>query len=152
MADSIFPENYVIDGTLKKILLKLIEKKTKFDGLKSKHILLMWLTILLTTLYFFYLYKHIAIPYSYSFASMFSAFVGNSFNLYAMVCVIGSFGFVNILRQKRDKAEKEYHELRCEIIDKSKDWITNRDTWENRHEIYNAMKEKYDINLFHQSK
>ncbi|KAB7672907.1 DUF2663 family protein [Bacillus sp. B1-b2] len=152
MTKSIFPESYFIDGTLQKILLKLIEKKKKFDYLKSRHILMLWVTIFFTSLYFMYIYKHIAMPYSYSFASMFSAYVSHIFNLYALIIVIGSFGFVNVLKQKREKAEKEYHELRCEIIDKSKDLITNSDTWENRHEIYNVLKNQYDINLFHQAK
>jgi len=152
MADSIFPENYFIDGTLKNVLLKLIDKKRKFDALKNKHIFLLWLTFILTTFYLYYLYKQILIPYSHSFSSMFSVFIGELSNLYALLLVIGALGFVNIIKQKRDKAEKEYHELRCEIIDKSKDLINNTKTWENRHEIYEVLKEKYDINLFHQAK
>lgn len=149
---SIFPENYVLDGTTKKVLLKIIEKKKKFDKLKNRHLLIMWFTIFTAFCYFLWLYKHIAIPYSHSFAVMFSEYVEESLNLYILLLIIGAFGYMNVMRQKRDKAEKEFHDLRCEFIDKSKDLFGNSETWNSRHEIYNKIKDSYDINLFHQAK
>jgi len=148
----IFPEDYVLDGTTKKVILKIIEKKKKFDLLKRRHILIMWCTIFTTFCYFLWLYKQIAIPYSHSFAVMFSVYVEESINLYILLFIIGVFGYMNVLRQKRDKAEKEFHDLRCEFIDKSKDLFGNSETWNRRHEMYNKLKDFYDINLFHQAK
>lgn len=149
---SIFPERYDLDGTTKKVLLKIIEKKKKYDKLKNRHLFIMWFTIFASFCYFIWLYKHIAIPYSHSFAVMFSVYVEESANLYLLFLLIGAFGYMNVMRQKRDKAEKEYHDLRCEFIDKSKDLFGNSETWNVRHEIYNTIKESYDINLFHQAK
>ena len=149
---TIFPNEYKLDGTTKKVLLKIIEKKKKFDLLKNRHLSVMWLTIFSAFCYFIWLYKHIAIPYSHSFAVMFSVYVEESWNLYILLLLIGAFGYMNVLRQKRDKAEKEFHDLRCEFIDKSKDLFGNSKEWKSRHELYNRIKDSYDINLFHQAK
>ena len=92
------------------------------------------------------------IPYSYSFASMFSAYVNNSLNLYIIVFVVGLYGLMNLLREKREKFEKEYHALRCEIIDKSKDLWKQEDQWKHRHLVFEMMKKNYDINLYHENK
>ncbi|MEI2366576.1 hypothetical protein [Niallia circulans] len=43
MERSIFPERYDLDGTTKKVLIKIIEKKKKYDKLKNRHLLIMWL-------------------------------------------------------------------------------------------------------------
>ena len=69
-----------------------------------------------------------------------------------LMAVIGLFGLMNVFRQKRDKAEKEFHLLRCEIIDKSKDLWGKEDQWKNRHIVFEMMKKNYDINLYHENK
>ncbi|MEW8986220.1 MAG: DUF2663 family protein, partial [Bacillus sp. (in: firmicutes)] len=62
------------------------------------------------------------------------------------------YGLMNLFRNKRDKAEKEFHALRCEIIDKSKDLWRKEEAWSNRHLVFEMMKKNYDINLFHENK
>lgn len=69
-----------------------------------------------------------------------------------LIFIIGLYGFMNLIRGKRDKAEKEFHALRCEIIDKSKDLWKKEDEWKNRHIVFEMMKENFDINLFHENK
>ncbi|WP_445492156.1 YpbF family protein [Niallia sp. 03133] len=140
------------DEATKTMLQKLVEKKWKFDLLTKRHLFIMWLTIFLTFIYTYWLYKQIAVPYAHSFAVMFSVFIQEKNNLYAMAIIIGSFGFMNVLKQKKDKAEKEFHALRCEIIDKSKDLWKKEEEWKNRHKVFDMMKKLYDINLFHESK
>ena len=83
---------------------------------------------------------------------MFSSFVGQETNLYFLVAAGGLFGLMNLLKAKREKAEKEFHALRCEIIDKSKDLWKKEDEWKNRHLVYETMKKHYDINLYHENK
>lgn len=144
--------DHLTDETTKEMLQKLVEKKKKFEMMKYRHISIMWLTIFFTFIYFLWLYKHLAIPYGHSFALMFSMFLEKIFNLYALIFMVASFGFMNVMKQKKDKSEKEYHELRCEIIDKSKDLWKKEEEWKNRHTVYYMMKEKYDINLFHETK
>lgn len=151
MEDPIKKLDHYTDEATKQMLQKVVERKRKYDKLHFRHLIVMWTTIGLSTLFFYYLYKNIASVYSYSFAQMFTAFVQNSFHLYALVVIVGLFGFMNVLREKRDKAEKEYHALRCEIIDKSTDlW---RDAgWNQRHKVFEMMKKIYDINLYHENK
>ena len=140
------------DQATKKMLQKVVDKKRKFDKLKLRHLYVMWTTIFLCFIYFYYLYKVVMVPYSYSFAAMFSVFVDQTSNLYMLVIIVGLYGFMNLLREKREKAEKEYHALRCEIIDKSKDLWKKEDEWKNRHKVFEMMKKNFDINLYHESK
>lgn len=140
------------DQATKKMLLKVVERKQKFDRLTKRHLLVMWSTIFIACSYFLYLYYFLFEQYSYSFAAVFSVFVDNTWNVFILMLVIGLYGYMNILREKRDKAEKEFHALRCEIIDKSKDLWRKDDQWQNRHLVFDMMKRNYDINLFHENK
>ncbi|WP_174734043.1 YpbF family protein [Mesobacillus harenae] len=140
------------DQTAKKMLDNVVKRKRKFENLKSRHILVMCLTMAFAFFFFLYLFLTVVQPYSYSFAQMFTAFVSDSVNLYLLVIVVGTFGWMNLLREKREKAEKEYHALRCEIIDKSKDLWKKEDEWKSRHLVFELMNTKYDINLYHENK
>lgn len=140
------------DEATKKMLMKVVERKQKFDILTKRHLLVMWSTIFITFCYFLYLYFFLFEPYSYSFAAMFSIFVSKASSVFMLMLVMGLYGYMNLLREKRDKAEKEFHALRCEIIDKSKDLWKKEDQWQNRHLVFDMMKKNYDINLFHENK
>lgn len=140
------------DQATRKMLQKVVERKQKYDQLHYWHLVLMWSSIFVSFSYFLYLYYSIFTPYSYSFAAMFSVYVNHSSHLFMLMCVIGLFGMMNVFRQKRDKAEKEFHALRCEIIDKSKDLWKQEDQWKNRHIVFEVMKKNYDINLYHENK
>lgn len=140
------------DPATKQMLQKVVERKEKYDALKNRHLIAMWTTIFISFIYFYYVYLSVMTPYSYSFAAMFSAYVGNSVNFYCLVVIVGLFGYMNLLREKRDKAEKEFHALRCEIIDKSKDLWKREEAWNHRHLVFEMMKKTYDINLYHENK
>jgi hypothetical protein len=140
------------DQATKTMLDNVRKRKEKFDQSKRFHTIVMWATLITASIYFVYLYLTIAKPYSYSFAAMFSAFVEDSNNLYFFVFTVGLFGYMNLLKQKTDKKEKEFHELRCEIVDRSKDLWKKDDAWKNRHVIFEMMKKHYDINLYHENK
>jgi hypothetical protein len=136
-----------------KIMLDNVRKrKKKFDQSKRFHTLVIWATLITASIYFVYLYITIVKPYSYSFAAMFSAFVNDSRHLYFIVATVGLYGLMNVQKQKTDKKEKEFHELRCEIVDRSKDLWKKDDAWKNRHVIFEMMKKNYDINLYHEKK
>ncbi len=140
------------DQATRQMLQKVVERKAKYDHLKEWHLVIMWLVVFLSFAYVIFVYYQFYLPYSYSFASVFSVYINHPFNLYSMVTLIGFYGYMVLLQQKRDKAEKEYHALRCEIIDKSKDLWKKEDEWKNRHHVFNMMKKNYDINLFHENK
>lgn len=140
------------DPATKKMLQNLIDRKKKFDRYKSRHLLSVWLTIGLIAIYFYYLYITVMMPYSYSFAEIFSVYVQNSSNLYFLIMTVGTYGLMVLLKEKREKAEKEYQALRCEIVDRSKDLWKKEEEWKNRHLVFEMMKKKFDINLYHENK
>ncbi len=140
------------DQATKQALENVRKRKGKFDRFKKRHILSIWATIILATSFLAYLYITVASIYSYSFAAMFSAFVNDSNNLTLLVFCVGMYGTMNLLKVKKDKAEKEYHELRCEIVDRSKDYWKKEEEWKNRHVVFEMMKKLYDINLYHEKK
>lgn len=140
------------DHATKKMLNNLIDRKRKFDRYKSRHLLSVWVTIGLITVYFYYLYVTVMKPYSYSFAEIFSVYVQNSANLYFLILTVGTYGLMILLKEKREKAEKEYHALRCEIVDRSKDLWKKEEEWKNRHVVFEMMKKTFDINLYHENK
>lgn len=140
------------DQATKQALENVRKRKEKFDRFKKRHILSIWATIILAASFLTYLYITVASIYSYSFAAMFSAFVNDSNNLTLLVFCVGMYGTMNLLKEKKDKAEKEYHELRCEIVDRSKDYWKREEEWKSRHIVFEMMKTKYDINLYHEKK
>lgn len=152
MEQSILMLDERTDQATKQMLENVVKRKRKFDDFKYTHNVSVMLTLLLTSFFFYYLYKTIVTAYSYSFMAMFSAFLHESKNLFFLVITIGMYGMMNLLKTKREKAEKEYHALRCEIVDRSKDLWKKEDEWKNRHIVFAMMKDKYDINLFHENK
>lgn len=140
------------DEATKVMLQKLVDKKQKYERYKRYHEIVLWITILSACYFFYYLYETIITPYGYSFAWMFSVFVQKSTHLNYLLFLIGGYGMMNLLLYKRDKAETEYHELRCEIIDKSDDLWGEKDAWQQRHLVFEMMKKKFDINLYYESK
>lgn len=152
MESSIIRLDERTDQATRKVLQKVVERKQNYEQLKSRHLIVMWSTIVISFFYFIYLYYYLFQPYSYSFSAIFSSYVNQSSNLYMLIFIIGLYGFMNLIRGKRDKAEKEFHALRCEIIDKSKDLWKKEDEWKNRHIVFEMMKENFDINLFHENK
>ncbi|RFU65568.1 DUF2663 family protein [Peribacillus glennii] len=140
------------DQATKQMLQNVIVRKRKFDKAKRNHELSIWASMGMAAILLLYLYFYIARPYSFSFFAMFSAFVDNFNHFFFLVTTIGLYGLMIMLKQKRDKAETEFHGLRCEIIDRSKDLWKQEAQWKNRHKVFEMMKNNYDINLYHENK
>jgi hypothetical protein len=152
MEQPIFMLDDKTDPATKQMLENVVKRKRKFDDFKWNHNLSIMLTLTITTCFLLYLYKTIISNYSYSFLEMFSVFLQRDINLWFLVTTIGMYGLMNFLKTKREKAEKEYHALRCEIVDRSKDLWKKEEEWKSRHLVFEMMKEKYDINLYHENK
>jgi hypothetical protein len=152
MESSILSLDENTDPATKQILENVVKRKRKFDLYKRRHTIAIWITLFLVSLFFLYLYYTVARNYSYSFSAMFSAFVNDSNNLTFLIAAVGMYGYMNLLKEKKEKAEKEFHELRCEIVDRSKDLWKKEEAWKNRHLIFEMMKSNYDINLYHEKK
>lgn len=140
------------DEATKQMLENVRKRKKKFDDAKRWHFYSIYATLISAFLLFSYFYFTIAKYYSFSFFAMFSASLNNPFIVLLFFLTIGLYGAMNVLRQQKDKKEKEYQELRCEIVDRSKDLWKKEEQWKNRHLVFEMMKNKYDINLYHEKK
>jgi hypothetical protein len=140
------------DEATKQMLENVRKRKQKFDDAKKWHYFAIYSTLSFAFLFFSYFYLTVAKIYSYSFFAMFSAAVNDSVNVLLFFVTLCLFGAMNLLKQQKDKKEKEYQELRCEIVDRSKDLWKKEDQWGNRHIIFEMMKKNYDINLYHEKK
>ncbi|WP_059170986.1 DUF2663 family protein [Bacillus sp. FJAT-27445] len=144
--------DYRTDHATKKMLDNVVKRKKKFDKAKKRHHLAIIGTLGSASFFLAYLYGTIAQAYSYSFYAMFSAFVRDSANLYFLVGTVSLYGMMVLLKEQREKKEKEYHELRCEIVDRSKDLWKKEEEWKSRHLVFEMMKKEFDINLYHEKK
>ncbi|MEH7107376.1 MULTISPECIES: DUF2663 family protein [Bacillaceae] len=140
------------DEATKQMLENVRKRKDKFDKAEKKHFISIYATLLLALIYFVYFYFTIAKYYSYSFMAMFTASVNDQVNIVLLALTIIGYGSMNVLKQQKEKKEKEYQELRCEIVDRSKDLWKKEEQWNNRHIVFDVMKKAYDINLYHEKK
>lgn len=140
------------DEATKQMLENVRKRKVKFDTVKRWHYLSIYSMLLFAFLFFSYFYFMIAKQYSYSFFAMFSASVSDAINISLLAGTVILYGAMNVLRQQKDKKEKEYQELRCEIVNRSKDLWKKEEHWKNRHVDFDVIKKTYDINLYHEKK
>lgn len=140
------------DEATKVILNNVVKRKKKFDHYKSRHFISVYLMLGLAAVFLYYLYQTVLMPYSYSFYEMYEQFFRNPVNLVGTLVIAGVYGSMLHFKKKMDKAEKEFHALRCEIVDRSKDLWKSDSAWKNRHVVFQKMKDLYDINLFHENK
>jgi hypothetical protein len=140
------------DEATKEMLENVRKRKKKFDNAKKRHNYFIMATLMAAFLFLNYFYFNIAKQNSFSFFAMFTASVNDIVNILLLGLTILMYGTMNILKQQREKKEKEYHDLRCEIVDRSKDLWKKEGFWENRHLVFEMMKKNYDINLYHEKK
>jgi len=140
------------DQTTKQMLHNVVMKKRKFEALEKKYLQWVWAAMAATFLLLFDVYFYIAVPYSYSFAKMFTVFVEGFGHFILLGLALGANGYMVLMKKKMDKAEKEYQGLRTEIISKSNILWEQEESWKSRHKVFEMMKKKFDINLYHENK
>ncbi|PFN78808.1 hypothetical protein COJ85_31210 [Bacillus sp. AFS076308] len=140
------------DQATKQMLENVRKRKKKFDDVKKWHYISIYGTLFLAFIFTLYFYIIFVKQYSYNFISMLSAILNDSVAVYFLALIIVGFGAMNLLKQQKEKKEKEYQELRCEIVDRSKDLWKKEEEWKNRHVVFEIMKKQYDINLYHEKK
>jgi formate-dependent nitrite reductase membrane component NrfD len=140
------------DQATKQMLENVRKRKKKFDDTKRWHYFSIYLTLTFALIFITYFYMTIYEHSSYSFLAVLSATINDTYSVYLLSIVLIGLGAMNVLKQQKDKKEKEYQELRCEIVDRSKDLWKKEEEWKNRHVVFEMMKKKYDINLYHEKK
>ncbi len=140
------------DEATKCFLQNIVDRKVKFDRLerKEKHAKLIALfSSLLFLLYILYALQSVA---SFHMGVIVDFLFGTSYHLMAILFIAFLYGYGIQLNKKREKAEKEYHDLRCELIKKSTDLWPTEERWEARQHVFKVMKEQFGVNLYHENK
>lgn len=145
-------DDRLTDYATKVMLQNVIKRKKAYEEFKRRHFWTTLAMLVLSLLFIVYVYITFVKPYSYSFFDMFMRFISQSSSLFYSLVVFGTYGYMLILKKKMDKAEKEFHALRCEIVDRSKDLWKHEEAWKERHKIFKVLKDNYEINLYHENK
>ncbi|WP_243290091.1 DUF2663 family protein [Bacillus sp. FJAT-47783] len=140
------------DEPTKNMLQELVKRKHKYDTMKSK--CFMWQMIAVSSCVFLFIYGYffLFLPNNGHIGYMFQSFINNLFHLFFVLFIGSSYASVLFYKKKEEKKEKEFHDLRCEIIDKSTDLWNSDEAWKERDRVFTFMKNKYDINLYFESK
>ena len=151
MEDSIKNLDNYTDEATKQTLQALVDKKRKFDGFKKKEFSWRMLCIASIGLFFLYLYYFIVVNVN-SFSLLFAYIFDDSLHFYVIMFIGIQIAIIKYYLMKKDKAEKEYHELRKEIVKRSDDYWKQTNEWKQRHHVFAMMKKEFDINLYHEGK
>lgn len=140
------------DEPTKVMLQNVYNHKKKFDKFKRKLILCTWGSLGVFLFIFIYMNQFIIKPNAASAEQIFLVIVQDSFLFLLIGLMIFMSGLGTYYKKKKDKHEKEYQELRKEIVSKAPlQWRYPFD-WEKRNEVFAKMKEMKDINLYHENK
>ncbi|WP_018660468.1 YpbF family protein [Heyndrickxia acidiproducens] len=139
------------DEATKQMLQNVVKRKREFERYRKRHLLIMWTSIFYTFGWAYYLYAAFIEPFSYSLFKIFSIIAAHQVQLGLLLVTAALWGMSKIWFDKREKAEKEYHALRCEIVDRSKD-LWKGESWQSRHKVFEMMQKEFDINLYHENK
>jgi hypothetical protein len=145
-----FFEDFHIDEVTKQMLFGVIEKKQKWERLRKNVIFLQIVTFSGFTAFFIYVLFNLVVP-SGTWAAFVQVFFGKTAHLYILLLLFTSYWAVLHYKRNADKAEEEFHSLRCEIIQKSADLWKEEQQWKERHKLFELMKKEYDINLYYEN-
>ncbi|WP_157811997.1 DUF2663 family protein [Alteribacter populi] len=94
-------------------------------------------------------YTVVAIFMQYQASSFFTAILNDGIFIVLVSFLIISFVNVRFKKESLDKAEKDYDELREDVIDRSPEIWEELEFPSSRKKLYEFLLEKHDINLFH---
>ncbi|MCL6616376.1 MAG: YpbF family protein [Anoxybacillus ayderensis] len=144
----IFPME--LDEVTKVILQRIIAHKEEWDDMKKRMKWSFSLFLFSLALFGMYIYQTVFVLHRTSVERVVMALIDE--RIFWFVALISSFGWlVSFYKKKSEKAEQDFHALRCELIQKSSE-LLQKETWENRHILYAWLKDKYDISLYHENK
>ncbi|MFD1707111.1 DUF2663 family protein [Siminovitchia sediminis] len=140
-----------VDEAMKTMICHLIDKKLKYDHYKSTHFFLLSIFILYTVTMLFLCYTLVIIPNNFSMINSLTQLLGSRYLIFLFLAGVFLFGVLKYYFDKKEKAEAEFHDLRCELIEKSQE-MWRKEQWGNRHKVFDQLKQKYDINMYYESK
>ncbi|MED3725163.1 DUF2663 family protein [Priestia filamentosa] len=140
------------DEATKFVLQSVVKRKRKFDTLTKKEKKLQGLLLLLAVGIMGYTWFSLQTLEQLTFQSVLTHMLERSI-YFMFILVMGSlFFYLKYVHEKCEKAEKEFHELRCEIIQKAGEYWPQPTRWEARQAVFAMMMKKFDVNLYHEHK
>ncbi|KMJ59787.1 hypothetical protein AB685_02680 [Bacillus sp. LL01] len=143
--------NHHTDEATKQTLQLLVNKKRKQDTFKKRE--WRWRLSCCVTVGLFLAYIYFFIfQNSPSYSVSISYFFDRTLHFWIVMFIAFQLGMIKYLLYKKDKAEKEYHDLRKEVVKRSDDYWSEASDWKQRHLVFDMMKKEFDINLYHETK
>lgn len=143
--------NHHTDEATKQTLQLLVNKKRKQDTFKKRE--WRWRVFCSVTAGLFLVYVYFFIFHqSPSYSASISYFFDRTVHFWIVMFIAFQLGMIKYLLYKKDKAEKEYHDLRKEMVKRSDDYWSKPTDWKQRHQVFDMMKKEFDINLYHETK
>lgn len=140
------------DEATKVILQELLDKKDKLDKAEMNHQIHVFISFGLAIVLLYSIYKSLGLLATIRFDSLQIVFSQNNFNLFLLISLILDFAWLKVAKGKCTKLETEFHQLRMEIVDKAKDLWKSDVAWSGRNHVFAIIKDKFDINLYYESK
>jgi len=144
--------HYHVDEPTQYILESVITKKEKLSATQKSMNKWKWAFFGCLLLGMSYLFVFTSQLNLRAFSDFIQFFLDDSKHLFLLIIIVSTYFKMIQMQKQCDKLEKEFNDLRCEIIQKSKDIWSTPAQWENRKDLYAAMKQTYDINLYHENK
>ncbi|MED1561274.1 hypothetical protein AJ85_13335 [Alkalihalobacillus alcalophilus ATCC 27647 = CGMCC 1.3604] len=141
--------NSEVPAFFDEMLQELIKRKKKLDKMEKS--LKIWSIFVLSALA---IISVIAL-YSFLFGRLRTGFSYHqllqmdSSTIFLILLLVTGIFQVRYFQKKEKKAEKEFEELRFEMIDKSPEIWNDDIQWKKRHRFFKAIEKRHDINLFY---
>ncbi|AQX53886.1 DUF2663 family protein [Priestia flexa] len=144
--------HYHVDEPTQYILESVINKKEKLSATQKSMNKWKWVFFVCLLFGISYLFVFTSRLNLIAFSDFIQFFLDDSKHLLLLIIIFSTYFRMIQMQKQCDKVEKEFNDLRCEIIQKSKDIWSTPAQWESRKDLYAAMKQTYDINLYHENK
>ncbi|EME76515.1 YpbF family protein [Bacillus sonorensis] len=135
------------DEPTKQMLRGLIKRKRKYENYKKQSF--RWQAAALICAASFCLFVAWK---GYGKNSILGELLNDSMYMLWILSAAFAYSTAYFFKKKEEKAEADFHKLRCEIIQKSTDLWPQPEEWKSRETVYKVMKQQYDINLYFESK
>lgn len=134
---------------VKVMLEELVTRKNKVEKMEKAKTRWSLFSMFSASIFCLFGYQAFQVQQTSLNSNILNALVGQPAVLLLMLLL--SIGFIQLhfFGKKEKKAEKEYDELREEIIVRSPEFWETDVTWESREAVFSYMKNEHDINLYH---
>jgi hypothetical protein len=134
---------------VKVMLEELVARKNKLEKMEKAKIRWSLFAMLCAAIFLLFGSKALKSQQLSFDTNILAAIIGHPLVLVLMLLL--SIGFIQLryFVKKAKKAEKEFDDLREELIERSSELWPNDSDWESREALFSFMKDEHDINLYH---